>query len=29
MSTTQVVPQDENTAIDVELYISFELGDKS
>ncbi|MBC8752905.1 MULTISPECIES: IS110 family transposase [Paraburkholderia] len=29
MSTTQAVPQDENTAIDVELYISFELGDKS
>ncbi|CAB3724429.1 hypothetical protein [Paraburkholderia rhynchosiae] len=29
MSTTQAVPQDENTAIDVELYMSSELGDKS
>lgn len=28
MSTTQAVPQDENTAIEGELYMSFELGDK-
>ncbi|MEX3633796.1 hypothetical protein [Paraburkholderia sp. BR14320] len=29
MPTNQAVPQAENTAIEVELYISFELGDKS
>src|SRR4051812_38026783 len=29
MSTTQAVPQIENTAVPSELYMSFELGDKS
>jgi transposase len=29
MSTTQIVPQGKDTAIRGELYISFELGDKS
>ena len=29
MATNQAVPQTENTAIEVDLYISFELGDKS
>ncbi|MDR6860692.1 hypothetical protein J2W96_007033, partial [Variovorax guangxiensis] len=29
MSTTQAVPQREDTAIQGELYMSFELGDKS
>jgi transposase len=29
MSTTQTVPQDKDTAIQDELYMSFELGDKS
>jgi transposase len=29
MSTTQTVPQGKDTAIQDELYMSFELGDKS
>ncbi len=29
MSTTQTVPQGKDTAIQGELYMSFELGDKS
>ena len=29
MSTTQIVPQGKDTAIRSELYMSFELGDKS